>query len=54
MELYESDIEQWYFNQQTESLINYLCKDRALKGSDVECLNDISSKGDTGKLNQEL
>lgn len=54
LETYESDIEQWYFNDQTISLLNYLCKNRALKNSDVSCLNEAPTKGDTRRLNQEL
>lgn len=54
LETYESDIEQWYFNDQTISLSNYLCKYRALKNSDVSCLNDAPSKGDMRQLKQEL
>lgn len=54
METYESDIEHWYFNDQSESLKNYLCKDRALKSSDTSCLNEVPSKGDTRRIKQEL
>jgi len=54
LETFESDIEQWYFKDQSESLINYLCKDRALKNSDQTCLNEAPSKGDTRQLKQEL
>ncbi|VVC32597.1 Domain of unknown function DUF3456 [Cinara cedri] len=54
LETYESDIEEWYFNDQTNSLLNYLCEDRALKNSDVSCLNDAPTKGDTRRLKQEL
>lgn len=54
LETYESDIEQWYFNDQTESLINYLCKDRALKSTDVSCLDETLSKGDTRNIKEEL
>lgn len=55
LETYESDIEQWYFNDQAESLRSYLCKDRALKDSDQKCLDEVSpSKGDTRQINQEL
>ncbi|CAI6342654.1 unnamed protein product [Macrosiphum euphorbiae] len=55
LETYESDIEQWYFNDQAESLRSYLCKDRALKDSDQTCLDEASpSKGDTRQINQEL
>lgn len=54
LETYESDIEEWYFNDQTKSLKNYLCKDRALKNSDVSCLNEALLKGDTRQIKQEL
>ncbi|CAH1709892.1 protein canopy 4 [Aphis gossypii] len=54
LETYESDIEQWYFNDQVESLGNYLCKDRALKDSDKKCLDEAPPKGDTRQINQEL
>lgn len=55
LETYESDIEQWYFNDQAESLRSYLCKDRALKDSDQKCLDEVlPSKGDTRQINQEL
>lgn len=54
LETYESDIEHWYFHDQTESLMNYLCKDRALKSSDTSCLNEVPSKGDTSKIKKEL
>lgn len=54
LETYESDIEQWYFNDQVESLGNYLCKDRALKDSDKKCLDEAPHKGDTRQINQEL
>ncbi|KAL4113302.1 hypothetical protein QTP88_016955 [Uroleucon formosanum] len=55
LETYESDIEQWYFNDQAESLGSYLCKDRALKDSDQTCLDEVSPpKGDMGQIHQEL
>lgn len=54
LETFESDIEDWYFNDQTKSLISYLCKDRALKNSDVSCLDEVPLKGDTRKIKQEL
>jgi len=54
LETYESDIEDWYFNDQTESLLSYLCQNRALKNSDVSCLSEVLAKGDTMKIKQEL
>lgn len=54
LEMYESDIEHWYFNDQTESLKNYLCKDRALKKFDVSCLNEALSNEDQKQIKQEL
>lgn len=54
LETYESDIEQWYFNDQAESLRSYLCKGRALKDSDQTCLDEAPSKGETRQINQEL
>ncbi|XP_025417013.1 protein canopy homolog 3 [Sipha flava] len=54
LENFESDIEQWYYSDQTKSLKDFLCRDRALKSSDVSCLSEILVKGDTGKIKQEL
>merc|ERR1719410_204504 len=47
LERHEEDIEDWYFKQQeSTSLENYLCTERALNGKDQACLN---IKGDTVK-----
>lgn len=48
LEYSESDIEDWYWNHQDESLILFLCRDRYLKDHDSKCL-DEQLKGDTGK-----
>lgn len=49
LEQNEADIEDWYFKHQgKQSLKQYLCADRALKGQDVSCLNE-KLKGETGK-----
>ncbi|XP_050542197.1 protein canopy homolog 3 [Daktulosphaira vitifoliae] len=52
LENYESDIEEWYFSHQTENLMEFLCKNRALKDDDISCLKESPLKGDIGK--QEL
>ncbi|XP_011497968.1 PREDICTED: protein canopy homolog 3 [Ceratosolen solmsi marchali] len=47
IENHESDIEDWYYNQQGKTtLIKYLCSERALKGNDDSCLKE---KGDTSE-----
>ncbi|XP_017785551.1 PREDICTED: protein canopy 4 [Nicrophorus vespilloides] len=49
LEQNEGDIEDWYFKYQgKQSLKQYLCADRALKGKDTRCLNE-KLKGETGK-----
>lgn len=49
MEENEGVIEDWYFNQNgKETLIQYLCQDKALKGQDSKCLFE-QLKGDPGK-----
>lgn len=41
MEKHESDIETWYFNhQEKQSLVDYLCADRALRKGDGGCLTE--------------
>ncbi len=42
LEDFEDDIEEWYFKHQDsgKSLVNYLCKDRALKGKSKKCLKE--------------
>ena len=61
MEIYEDDIEDWYFKRQGDiSLTTYLCSQRALKNKDDSCLDEIipqpskkkKSKGE--KKNDEL
>ncbi len=40
LEEHEDDVETWYFSyQQKTSLEDFLCRDRVLKGKDVDCLN---------------
>ncbi|GLV41675.1 Canopy b [Carabus blaptoides fortunei] len=47
LELYEADIEYWYFNHQGDiQLKQYLCADRVLKKGDKKCL-DEQLKGET-------
>ena len=47
LEEHEEYIERWYFDHQDKhSLEDYLCRDRALKSKDRECLN---VKGDFGE-----
>ena len=47
LEEHEEDIEDWYFgHQEKQSLEDYLCRDRALKSKDKQCLN---VKGDFGE-----
>ncbi|XP_024082220.1 protein canopy 4 isoform X2 [Cimex lectularius] len=54
LENYESDIENWYFNDQEKvSLKTYLCEERVLKGTDSSCLQETlvennKKKGDKG------
>lgn len=49
MEENEAAIEDWYFNQEgKESLKQYLCEERVLKGEDSKCLFE-QLKGDPGK-----
>ncbi|XP_060521776.1 protein canopy 4 [Cylas formicarius] len=49
----EGDIEDWYFNHQhKEPLKKYLCQDRALRGQDINCLNE-QLKGDIGNKDKQ-
>ncbi|XP_071443809.1 protein canopy 4 [Hetaerina americana] len=69
IEDYESDIEDWYFHHQgKDTLITYLCTNRALKDYDDKCLdeklpeskkkskrgNKNNRKGDQNSLKEEL
>ncbi|XP_050419586.1 protein canopy 4 [Adelges cooleyi] len=54
LEYYESDIEEWYFNYQTKSLMDFLCKDRALKDDDTSCLNENHKRENKHIGKQEL
>ncbi|KAL8609346.1 hypothetical protein ACOMHN_008140 [Nucella lapillus] len=47
----EEDIEQWYWGDQQQSLLDYLCKDRVLKGKDTSCLFEQfeAAKDDTSE-----
>jgi len=48
LERHEDDIEDWYFDHQSESpLSDALCRGVALKGKDMSCLK--GPKGDSGK-----
>jgi hypothetical protein len=51
MEQYESDVEDWYFGHQDETTLeDYLCKRRALKSKDQQCLNE---KGEAAAANSD-
>ena len=47
LEQNESELEDWYWNHQDQSLKDYLCRDRFLKNQDSSCL-DEKFKGDKG------
>ncbi|XP_070185162.1 protein canopy 4-like isoform X1 [Littorina saxatilis] len=40
VEEYEEDIEEWYWGEQGQSLLDYLCVDRFLRGKDTLCLHE--------------
>jgi len=44
MENFEDDIEDWYFHQQESDFAKFLCKDRALKNKDSNCLSEATKK----------
>ncbi|RZF40758.1 hypothetical protein LSTR_LSTR016141, partial [Laodelphax striatellus] len=56
LEDYESTIETWYFQYQDKvTLKQYLCSERALKGSDDSCLTELTPnlKGETGDSSKQ-
>lgn len=54
LEQYEPVIEKWYFEKQEEvPLIRYLCKERALKDSNSECLHEVVQKAGDNKSNEK-
>lgn len=58
LEIYEEDIEDWYFKKQGKtSLKQYICADKVLKGKDVSCLSETLSitneKGDSGRKSKK-
>jgi hypothetical protein len=45
IELYEEEIEKWYFNyRKSSNLTKYLCEDLILKYEDKKCLSEKESK----------
>lgn len=50
IEQHESDIENWYFNhQEDQTLLKYLCEDRALRRGDAGCLTEQLLEGEVSK-----
>lgn len=44
LEKYENEIEEWYYSNEDTSLSDYLCINRALKGKETKCLNEVLSE----------
>ena len=40
LENYEDEIEDWYYNHQEKNIQDFLCRDRILKESELECLDE--------------
>ena len=36
----EEDIEDWYYHHQDQNIQDFLCRNRFLKDSDMECLDE--------------
>ena len=54
VEEHEESIEEWYFSNQDETLVDYLCSKKILKNTDDECLTEVlqpkkNVKGETSK-----
>ncbi|XP_076461908.1 protein canopy 4-like [Babylonia areolata] len=45
----EENIEEWYWGDQQQSLLDYLCRDRVLKGKDSSCLYEQSDSDKDNK-----
>lgn len=53
-EEHEEDIEDWYWGDQKTRLVDYLCRDRILKGRDKKCLEEeYVPKGDSEESDEE-
>lgn len=64
VEKYDDILEQWYWGDRKEKLLDYLCRDRILSKDQQQCLDepvvlptqtpDQGSKEENGKENEEL
>lgn len=55
IELHESDVEEWYYNQQDKGtpLIKYLCEDIILSNEDSSCLYEVYDEEEEKRKEEE-